>query len=107
MVADKSSTYFSAPSDHAIYEVKWLEMPEKMSSSYFEFLKNKNFTDCTLSADGKFIQAHRVVLASSSHYFKVISMILIQYLGNKIYFFLRNCSPVAPPQKIQSSTSTE
>lgn len=87
MVAAKSTTSFSTSSERPIYGVKWLDMPEKMTSSIFDFLKHKNFTDCTLSADGKFIQAHRIVLASSSRYFKVISISLIESLVNNSIFF--------------------
>lgn len=107
MVAARSVKSFSASSERPIYEVKWFDMPEKMSSSFYNFLKHKNFTDCTLSAEGKFIQAHRVVLASSSHYFKVISITPNQSLGNKSIFLLRNYSPVVQRIKIQSFTSTE
>ena len=36
-----------------------------------KFLENSQFTDVTLIASGKCLMAHRVILASSSVYFRV------------------------------------
>lgn len=93
--------------DRPTYEIKWLEMANATQSSFFDFLKNREFCDCTLSAEGKFIEAHRVILASSCLYFKV-SFKLPNNLRLSIeIFFHRSCLQAAQTTKIQSFTSTE
>ena len=44
------------------------EMVEKLSS----LLSRESLLDITLAAEGKYIKAHKVVLAAASKYFEVI-----------------------------------
>jgi len=46
-------------------------MSQGNSLRFFELLKNEKLTNVTLTAEGKMIQAHRIVLAANSSYFEV------------------------------------
>lgn len=51
-----------------------LECPaynESMTLGISNFFKTNQFTDVTLSAEGKFVRSHQVVLAAISPYFEV------------------------------------
>lgn len=45
--------------------------PLSFNSKCFEMLTRESFTDVTLVCDGRFMQAHKLVLAASSCYFEV------------------------------------
>lgn len=44
-----------------------------LSSQVFGMFRDKRFTDCSISAGGQIIEAHRIVLASASPYLQVSS----------------------------------
>lgn len=50
--------------------IKWGEHGTNMMSELKEFFINKQYTDITLSCNGTNIEAHKVILASASKYFK-------------------------------------
>lgn len=51
--------------------VKWRNHKETMTEHFFEMLHTNNLTDCAISADGRSISAHRLILAAASPYFRV------------------------------------
>lgn len=59
-----------------------------LSSQCFNFLNDESFTDLILIADGRFLNCHKIVLAASSTYFKVIyfSFTIQEFLTRKIFF---------------------
>lgn len=61
------------PASHegSVYKAKWKNSSTVQKSDFFHFLQNKALSDVKLCAEGKFIYAHRVILAASSRYFKV------------------------------------
>lgn len=65
----------TASGKHCVLNVTWSKSSEVMQANFFKFLERKAFSDCTLEAEGRFIYAHRLVLASSSLFFEVKSRI--------------------------------
>lgn len=53
------------------FKIKRKNHPNKKNFAFCEFLKNSQFTDVKLVAAGGMLDAHRVILASSSTYFYV------------------------------------
>lgn len=41
------------------------------NSQIFSFLQDEKLTDVTLTADGKMVKAHKLILAAASKYFEV------------------------------------
>jgi BTB/POZ domain len=61
------------------FKVECRNYSHDVSNCIFKFLINNQYTDVTLSAEGKFMDCHRLVLASLSPYFDLSSStILIQ-----------------------------
>lgn len=56
----------------AVYKVRWDNYVKSLSTGLIESLQEREFVDVTLVADGHFIKAHRLVLASISSYFNEI-----------------------------------
>ncbi|XP_026466072.1 uncharacterized protein LOC113369718 [Ctenocephalides felis] len=52
------------------YALCWNNYKKNLSSGFYSLYSKGDFTDVTLSADGQLIQAHRIVLAVCSPYFK-------------------------------------
>ena len=44
---------------------------KNISSQIFSFLKEEKMTNVTLTAEGKMIKAHKLILAASSKFFEV------------------------------------
>lgn len=51
------------------YELKWNNCEQIFSYNFKQFLHEAKYTDCIIAAEGKFIKAHRLVLAAASAYF--------------------------------------
>jgi len=58
----------AAPSDIFL---KWNSHHDTMVSLLYSQLEKKNFVDVTIGAEGKFINAHRLILCAASEYFEV------------------------------------
>lgn len=54
------------------FSLKWNHHQQVIVTAFDSLLNNGIFTDCTLAAEGKFIQAHRVILSACSPYFAAI-----------------------------------
>lgn len=52
--------------------LKWNNHHWTISNSFEAFLQNSAFADCTLSAEGQFVKAHKMVLAACSPYFEAL-----------------------------------
>ena len=53
--------------------LQWNDFKQNISSSFGELREDKDLTDVTLACeDGKQVEAHKVVLAASSPFFKDI-----------------------------------
>ena len=63
------SSVFTAMSDEKLC-LKWNNFQEAVSESFGELRDDKDFTDVTLACEDQTIKAHRVILASSSPFFK-------------------------------------
>lgn len=73
MVTTKEIVKLESVGDRSICSVKWLNGDDKMKLNFYDFLKNKILSDCTIKVlDGKYFYAHRIILAASSRYFQVI-----------------------------------
>ena len=51
--------------------LKWNNHPTTILSVMDSLLEEESLVDVTLSADGQFIRAHRVILSACSPYFRV------------------------------------
>jgi hypothetical protein len=51
--------------------LKWNNHRSTLFSVFDNLLEEESLVDVTLSADGQFIRAHRVILSACSPYFKV------------------------------------
>ena len=59
-----------AAPDGSKFCLKWNNFGRNVTSSFKNLLANEEFVDISLSAQGKTIKAHRVVLSASSQYFR-------------------------------------
>lgn len=82
-------------SSETICKVK-CQSAKEFSSNSFNFLQNKVLSDCTISAEGKFIYGHRVILASSSLYFQVSSVVEHCDLVDKSIYFSQKLFTTGP-----------
>lgn len=55
------------------YNLKWTSHGSEIISGLGAMVNSSAFVDCTLSAEGKFLQAHKVILSACSPYFAVSS----------------------------------
>ena len=53
------------------YCLKWNNHRSTLFSVFDNLLEEESLVDVTLSADGEFIRAHRVILSACSPYFRV------------------------------------
>lgn len=53
------------------YNAEYPAYDQMLKPAIFNFFKTNQFTDITLSAEGKFVHCHQVVLAAISPYFEV------------------------------------
>ena len=51
---------------------KWESQQNVYASKFHYLFEQEKFVDVTLSADGQFLKAHRIILCASSQYFEVI-----------------------------------
>lgn len=79
------------------FRLQWKNHLPNFISVFAQLLNSESLVDVTLSADGRQIQAHRVVLSACSSYFKVsgklqhkqkkqVTNYSMQYLGITIFF---------------------
>uniref|UniRef100_T1GVK9 BTB domain-containing protein n=1 Tax=Megaselia scalaris TaxID=36166 RepID=T1GVK9_MEGSC len=54
------------------YNLKWTSHGSEIISGLGAMVNSSAFVDCTLSAEGKFLQAHKVILSACSPYFAAI-----------------------------------
>lgn len=67
------ATAQSATSSNQVqqFNLKWTNHTYNMLQTFTEQLLKENFVDCTLTCDGQFIRAHKMILSGCSHYFEV------------------------------------
>jgi hypothetical protein len=74
--------------------LKWNNHRSTLFSVFDSLLEEESLVDVTLSAEGQFIRAHRVILSACSPYFKVRNGLLyfpdFRPVTNKIKIF-QNC----------------
>ena len=63
--------------------VQWSDHPRDLVSRLSSLLTNHKMLDITLAAEGRFLKAHKVVLAASSKYFEVRERVRIENEGWK------------------------
>lgn len=51
------------------FSLRWNNFFSNLTSGFHSLWQGEDFVDVTLAADGKFIQAHKVVLSVCSPYF--------------------------------------
>lgn len=57
-----------------ILHFKWANQRNVYASKFHHLFEQEKWVDVTLlSADGKFLKAHRLILSASSQYFEVIN----------------------------------
>lgn len=54
------------------YLLKWVDHQPTIMSAFRTLLENGAFADCTLSAEGISVRAHKIVLSACSRYFETI-----------------------------------
>lgn len=54
------------------FSLRWNNFNDNMKSGFHELLRREDFVDVTIAAEGKLIQAHKMVLSICSPYFKNI-----------------------------------
>ena len=52
-------------------QVEWSDHPRDLVTRFSALLSSHSLLDITLAAEGRFIKAHKVILAASSKYFEV------------------------------------
>ena len=57
--------------------VQWSDHPRDLVSRLSSLLTSHKMLDITLAAEGRFLKAHKVVLAASSKYFEVRKMMVM------------------------------
>lgn len=87
--------------------VEWSNGANRNQSSCFKFLLKKAFCDCTLKTDdGKEIFAHRIILASTSLFFRVFVQLRCLWLQtNNLLSFQRKSSKSALTRKLVKSSA--
>ncbi|XP_044748279.1 modifier of mdg4-like isoform X6 [Coccinella septempunctata] len=58
------------PVDEEKYNLKWNSHHSIIANNILEHLASEDLVDVTLSCEGKFIRAHKLILSASSQYFK-------------------------------------
>lgn len=100
MVTTKEIVKLESGDDRTICSVKWLNGNDVMKLNFYDFLKNKMLSDCTIKVlDGKYIYGHRIILAASSRYFKVNKPTFVKSLSLKTILqklFMRRSNAVDP-----------
>ena len=59
--------------------LKWNNYQLSLTSAFKHLLEEEDFVDVTLSAEGKSLKAHKVVLSACSTYFRWESINLMRY----------------------------
>lgn len=59
--------------------LRWNNHQNTLVSIFDSLLESGTLVDCTLAAEGRFLQAHKVVLSACSPYFAVSSKELPKY----------------------------
>lgn len=62
------------------YCLRWNNHQPNFISVFSSLLNNQSLVDVTLAAEGKHLQAHKVVLSACSSYFQVILFLFIEKL---------------------------
>ena len=52
--------------------LQWPQHSQEMLARVSTMLKTKSLLDITLAAEGKYLKAHKIILAASSTYFEVV-----------------------------------
>lgn len=68
------------------YCLRWNNHQPNFISVFSSLLSSQSLVDVTLAAEGKHLQAHKVVLSACSSYFQVIYGWLYHYLSNLLHF---------------------
>lgn len=67
--------------------VKWVDRDEMARNQTWSFYHNSKYSDVTLGAEGKFIAAHKLILASCSQYFNVSNTNLCMNQSPEMFLF--------------------
>lgn len=54
------------------FSLRWNNFQSNMTSGFHALWEGEDLVDVTLAADGRFLQAHKVVLSVCSPYFKTL-----------------------------------
>ena len=74
MASIKESDLSSSLISDCAFNIKWHSHHASLVSSLGSLLQKESFVDVTLSAEGKFLHVHRLVLMACSSYFEVLVM---------------------------------
>lgn len=69
----------------------------------FAFLKEEKMTNVSLTAEGKIIKAHKLILAAASKYFEVRTIFDSLVTLDLMFWFYRNCLQCWERTSMQSS----
>lgn len=64
-----------ASSQQQLFRLHWKNHSPNFVTVFSQLLQSESLVDVTLAADGKQIQAHRVVLSACSTYFQVAPIV--------------------------------
>lgn len=67
--------------------LRWNNHQSTLVAVFDTLLEKGNLVDCTLAAEGKFLNAHKVVLSACSPYFEVNIVFKISNHPSNYFFF--------------------
>lgn len=70
------------------YCLRWNNHQPNFISVFSSLLNSESLVDVTLAAEGRHLQAHKVVLSACSSYFQVGNLMLMYFLYSVVHFLL-------------------
>lgn len=58
--------------EHQSYVLKWNNFNKVLNYKFYEYFEQQKYCDVTLSAEGEFVKAHKMMLAACSPYFEKV-----------------------------------
>lgn len=82
------------------YCLRWNNHQPNFISVFSSLLNSESLVDVTLSAEGRHLQAHKLVLSACSSYFQVISECFFDFFlwNNSLFFFFQTLFTINPCQ---------
>jgi len=62
------------------FSLRWNNFHSNLAAGFHDLLAGEDLVDVTLAADGKFVQAHKMVLSVCSPYFKELFKVKIEFI---------------------------